>query len=281
MPTATIKLFLVHGDPKRLRTAELSNWTGKAVSGPRTEFDGVLTREECEKSGIYLLTGVDPETGRPALYIGEAECIKDRIKGHIDRDFWNQATYFVSKDENLTKAHIRYLEGKLIELARSVGRALVTNGQSSGARLPEADRAEMEVFLEKVNQLLPVLGIDHFVPVATSALEAPNKELLFCEIKGLKAKGFRIPNGFLVLKSSEAVLTERPSSEKWPWTKNLRQKLRDEGYLEIQGNRLVFAKDAEFASPSAAAAVIHGGHANGLTAWKDSRGTTLKELEQG
>ena len=40
MTTATIKLFLVHGDPKRLRTAEISNWTGKAIAGPRTEFEG-------------------------------------------------------------------------------------------------------------------------------------------------------------------------------------------------------------------------------------------------
>ena len=32
MPTATIKLFLVNGDPKRLRTAELSNWTSSRQS---------------------------------------------------------------------------------------------------------------------------------------------------------------------------------------------------------------------------------------------------------
>ena len=107
MPSATIKLFLVHGDPKRLRTAELSNWTGKAVSGPRTQFDGVLAREESDKSGIYFLTGTDPETGRPAIYIGEAECIRDRVKNHNDKDFWSQVTFFVSKDENLTKAHKR------------------------------------------------------------------------------------------------------------------------------------------------------------------------------
>jgi len=35
----------------------------------------------------------------------------------------------------------------------------------------------------------------------------------------------------------------------------------------------------EFSSPSAAAAVIHGGHANGLTVWKNKDGKTLKELE--
>jgi hypothetical protein len=279
MATATIRLFLVYGDPKRLRTAEISNWTGKAVAGPRTEFEGVLAREESENSGIYFLTGADPESGRPAIYIGEAECIKDRIKSHNDKDFWNQVTYFVTKDENLTKAHIRYLEGKLLEQAKGAGRALVTNGQSSGARLPESDREEMEVFLEKINQLLPVLGIDLLVPTSSKAIQPPQKDLLFCEIKGLKARGFRIPNGFLVLKDSEAVAVGRPSSEKWPWTRNMRQKLRDEGLLVVKSDRLVFRKDTEFSSPSSAAAVIHGGHANGLTAWKDGYGKTLKELE--
>ncbi len=281
MPGAKITLFLVHGDPKRLRTAEISNWSGKAVSGPRTEFESVLAREECEKSGIYLLSGVDPQSGRPAVYVGEAECIRDRIKGHVDRDFWNQVTYFVSKDENLTKGHVRYLEGKLIEAARSADRALVTNGQGSSSRLPEADRAEMEVFLEKVIQLLPVLGIDHFVPIAKPVDEAPSNQVLCCEIKGVIAKGFRMANGFLVLKDSEAVLLERPSSEKWPWTRNLRQKLRDEQRLLEKQDRLVFKEDVEFASPSAAAAVVHGGHANGLTAWKSAQGVTLKDLEAG
>jgi hypothetical protein len=280
MATATIKLFLVHGDPKRLRTAELSNWTGKAVSGPRTEFEGVLSREESHKSGIYFLTGVDPETGKPAIYIGEAECVRDRVKNHNDKDFWNQVTFFVSKDENLTKAHIRYLEGQLLGLANAAGRSVVANTQGSGSKLPESDRGEMEVFLEKINQLLPVLGIDLLVPMAgTTTPDAPTSTLLYCEIKGLKATGFRSANGFLVQKGSEAVASERPSSEKWPWTRNLRQKLKDDGVLATNGDRLRFTRDIEFASPSAAAAVIHGGHANGLTAWKDSSGTTLKELE--
>jgi hypothetical protein len=44
MATATLKIYLVFGDPKRLRTAELSNWTGKAVAGPRSEFEKLLER---------------------------------------------------------------------------------------------------------------------------------------------------------------------------------------------------------------------------------------------
>jgi hypothetical protein len=90
--SATIKIFLVHGDPKRLRTAELSNWTGKAVAGPRSEFEGVISREEAEGSGIYFLSGSDPDSGKPALYIGEAECIRDRLKAHLQRDFCCRGT---------------------------------------------------------------------------------------------------------------------------------------------------------------------------------------------
>jgi hypothetical protein len=43
MSSATIKIFLVQGDPKRLRIAELSNWTGKAVAGsvsPTSSING-------------------------------------------------------------------------------------------------------------------------------------------------------------------------------------------------------------------------------------------------
>lgn len=280
MPTATIKLFLVHGDPKRLRTAELSNWSGKAVAGPRSEFEDVLSREESQQSGVYLLTGSDPEAGKAAIYIGEAECIKDRVKSHLNKDFWNQIIFFVSKDENLTKSHIRYLEGRLIEQAHRANRCVVTNGQSSGSKLPESDREDMEVFLLKVYQLLPVLGVELLVAISAKAGGYPHDQVvLHCDIKGLKARGYQVPNGFLVLEGSEAVHSERPSVEKWPWPRNMRQKLLEEGALLDKADRLQFAQDVEFSSPSAAAAVIHGGHANGLTAWKDGKGRTLKDME--
>jgi hypothetical protein len=148
MPSATIKLYLVHADPKRLRIAEISNWNGKAVAGPRAELDDILARAESYNAGVYFLTGTDPDSGRNTVYIGEAEVIRDRIKNHLDKDFWNSIIFVLSKDENLTKAHIRFLEGLLIDQANKAGRALVRNGQASGSKLPESDRADMEIFLE-------------------------------------------------------------------------------------------------------------------------------------
>jgi hypothetical protein len=279
MPSATIKIFLAHGDPKRLRTAELSNWTGKGVAGPRSEFDTIVAREESHESGIYFLTGADPETGRSAVYIGEAESVRDRLKSHLDKDFWNHVVFFTSKDENLTKAHIRYLEGRLIEQAKEAARAQLKNGQSSGARLPESDREDMEIFLEKIHQLLPVLGVEVLVPISVNAKGTAEIESLSCEIKGLKAFGHLTPNGMVVLAGSQAVLNERPSTQKYPWALNMRQQLKEGGSLTIKEDHLLFKQDIEFSSPSAAAAVIHGGQANGLVSWKNKDGKTLKELE--
>ena len=280
MPTATLKMFLANGDPKRLRTVELSNWTGKAVSGPRSEFDKVLEREEPHGSGVYFLTGTDPETNKSAIYIGEAECVRDRVKSHLSKDFWNNITFFVTKDENLTKAHIKYLEGRLIGIARRTERSIVMNSQGSGARLPESDREDMEVFLEKMQQILPVLGVEAFLDRSSSTAPGKNrKELLSCNIKGLVAMGYLTPNGIVVLKGSQAVLEERASAQKWPSVLAQRNKLIEDGALIEKDGAYVFAKDVEFSSPSSAAATIHGGSANGLTAWVNKDGLQLKQLE--
>lgn len=279
MPSATIKLFLIHGDAKRLRTAELSNWTGKAVAGPRSELDGVLARDEASKSGVYFLTGIDSDSGKPAVYVGEAESIRDRLRSHLDRDFWNHVVFFTSKDENLTKAHIRYLEGRLIEQAKSAGRALVMNGQSSGSKLPESDREDMEIFLERIHQLMPVLGADALLPIGSAPEGHAEKQILVCEIRGLKATGHLTPAGFVVLKGLQAVLKERASAHQYPYTLAPRNKLIEDGTWVQDGDHLKFTRDAEFSSPSAAATVVHGGSANGLLAWKNSDGKTLKELE--
>ena len=282
MTTATLKLFLAFGDPKRLRTAELSNWTGKAVAGPRSEFDKVLERVESLSPGVYFLTGIDPESNKPAIYIGEGECIRDRIKDHLGKDgkdFWNHLTFFITKDENLTKAHIRYIEGRLIEVAKSAGRYVVMNNQGSGSKLPESDREDMEVFLEKMQQVLPVLGIDAFISVVSKEQRNNQRELLTCRIKDISASGYLTPNGIVVLSDSQAVLQERESAKNYPGVLSQRNKLIEDNDLVVQGEKLVFTKDVEFSSPSAAAVVIHGGSANGLIAWKNKHGKTLKELE--
>jgi hypothetical protein len=268
MTSATIKLFLPNGDAKSLRTAEISNWNGKAVAAPRTELDELLAREELDKAGVYMLIGSNPVTNAPLAYIGEAEVIRDRLKQHKTKEFWVSAIVFVSKDENLTKAHVRYLEKCLLDEATRINRFTLEQNQAGGSKLPESDRKDMEVFLTHIRQLLPVLGSDILAPITESAAKAPPGGVLFCRIKNAEARGQRAPNGFVVFHGSTAVLEQRPSAESYPYVVAQRKQLIADGTIIEKGGVLVFTKDAEFSSPSAAAAVIHGGSANGLIAWK-------------
>jgi hypothetical protein len=281
MTSATIKLFLPRGDAKSLRTAEISNWTGKAVAAPRTELDELLMREELDKAGIYILIGSDPLTNAPRAYIGEAEVIRDRLKQHKTKEFWVSAIVFVSKDENLTKAHVRYLENRLLAEAAQINRFTLEQNQAGGSKLPESDREDMEVFLARIRQLLPVLGSDILAPITQPAASPQPGGVLVCRIKGAEARGQRTANGFVVFRGSTGVLEERPSAENYPYVVAKRKQLIADGTLvSAKEGFLVFTRDAEFSSPSAAAVVIHGGSANGLTAWKTEGGKTLKQLDE-
>ena len=279
MTSATIRLFLPRGDAKSLRTAEISNWTGKAIAAPRTELEELLAREELNKAGVYILIGSDPQTNAPRAYIGEAEVIRERLKQHKSKEFWVSAIVFVSKDENLTKAHVRHLENRLLSEATRIGRFALEQNQAGGSRLPESDREDMEVFLSRIQQLLPVLGSDLLTPIQSASKPQPGG-VLFCRIKGAEARGQRTANGFVVFHGSTAVLEDRPSAEGYPWTLVQRKQLTTDGTLVEKPGFLTFTKDVEFSSPSAAAVVIHGGSANGLTAWKTADGTTLKQLDE-
>jgi hypothetical protein len=280
MTSATIKLFLPRGDAKSLRTAEISNWTGKAAAAPRTEMDELLAREELDKAGVYILTGTDPLTNAPRAYIGEAEVIRERLKQHKTKEFWISAIVFVSKDENLTKAHVRYLESRLLAEAAQINRFTLEQNQAGGSKLPESDREDMEVFLARIRQLLPVLGSDILTPIAQSSGKAQPGGELFCHIKGAEARGQRTANGFVIFQGSTAVLEDRPSAESYPYVVAQRKQLVADGTLVEKTGFLVFTKDSEFTSASAAAVVIHGGSANGLTAWKTQDGRSLKQLDE-
>jgi hypothetical protein len=104
-------------------------------------------------------------------------------------------------------------------------------------------------------------------------------DLLYCEIKDVKATGRQTENGFVVLKGSRAILEERPSTQKYKYAANLRSALLEDAVLLPKSTHLEFEDDHEFSSPSAAAAVVHGGQANGLTSWRDSKGLSLKQGE--
>jgi len=280
MEWITINLSLPHGDAKGLRICEIPNWKGKAFAAPKTQFSDLLDllgKEQDDPAGVYFLFGTDPDSGKDSVYIGEAEVVRIRLKQHREDDF-NSAVTFVSKD--LTKAHVRYLENRLFLEAKQVGRYQLKNTVFKNPKLPEFEKGNMKVFLERVRLMLPVLGSALLTPVSGSIVGASHQRELLFKTRGAVARGRRTDNGFVVFKGSTAYSKLEPGAKtNHPYVVSLREKLGREGKLvERNDGLLEFAKDTDL-SPSAAASVIRGGGVNGLTAWKDEYGKTLKELD--
>lgn len=146
-----------------LTTAEITNWTGHVLSGSRSNLADLVRREEAQRAGAYILLGEDEAAvGNIRCYIGEADIVAERLRYHQrEKDFWDRIVVITSKDANLTKAHGRYLESRLIELATRAGRVTLENGTAPAVpALPEADAADMDYFVSQLQIVLPVLGVN-------------------------------------------------------------------------------------------------------------------------
>jgi hypothetical protein len=275
----SLRIFVADGDPDGLRLVERSNWIGKAIVFPRTLLPSIKKRDEFDQTGVYLLLGPRDDGEGDKLYIGEGDPVRDRLESHYGKkDFWTRAVFIVAPGQ-LNKAHVQYLEARLILLAKAARRMTLDNGnQPTEPTLSEADRADMQVFLDNMLGLLPVLGINAFEKA--SSVPSVKKNLLTCKGKGVVATGYEATQGFVVKAGSQALGEAVPSMQQHVrGMYDLRQELINNGVLQLDNSNYQFIQDYPFNSPSTAAAVVLGRSANGRIEWKDSHGRTLKELQ--
>lgn len=286
----SLELFFIDGRPDGMLTAEVFNWTGHVLRVPRTQIVEGLRRSETSYTGIYVLIG--ELDGQPMAYIGEAEDMRSRIKDHIIRKgWWEYAILITSASNNLHKAHVKYLESRLVEIARDVAAIPLENGNTPPrSSLSEAAISNMEGFLEVLMMVLPAIRVDMFLqksrsPVMDRAPLQENTDDMVFELnmprQGLKATA-RLNAGELIVKAG--------SQARAAWVGDRKQnthywKLFDElvtsGVLVVQGEHRQFAKDYAFSSPSAAAAIVAGRSANGRISWVlRSTGQTYADWEE-
>lgn len=278
----SLHIFVADGDPDGLRIVERSNWVGKALMFPRSIFPGIKQRAEFSQTGVYLLLGPRDDGDGEQLYIGEGDPVKPRLDSHYaNKDFWNRAVFFISTGSPLNKAHVQFLEARLIALANEAKRLPLENrNQPAESNLSEADHAYMEVFLEHLLGMLPVLGINAFEQ-PKRVTNNSQRDNLFIDAKGIQAKGYESSQGFIVISGSQAILEEQPSAATHArGAVELRAELKERGVIKVEGSALVFTQDFSFSSPSTAASVILGRAANGRTEWKDKQGRVLKALQE-
>ena len=287
----SLELFFIDGKPDGMLTAEVFNWTGHVLITPRTRLSAALKRTEARYTGIYLLFGED-DNG-PLAYIGEGEDISARIKNHdTAKDWWASAVLITTAGNNLNKAHVKYLEARLIEEARRVGKVRLENGNTPARpSLSEAAQANMENFLEYILMVLPALRIDCFLaqtrpqlkPATASPANGDDAPLLFelhTPRHGIHATA-RLEGGEFVVQagSQSRGIWAGKGTEHTSYSKLLAE-LAATGVPSSQDGHCLFTENYAFKSPSAAAAVVNGRPANGTIEWKlQTTGQTYKEWE--
>lgn len=272
-----IELYLVHGTANSSVIASFPNWSGKALKIPREEVMN-SSLEEIQSTGVYFLF-----CGQKEVYIGEAENLWSRLKGHL-RDYpqkepfyWNVAILFIG--ENLNKTLIRYLEDRLVTIARKAKRFQVLT-KNTYKVLPSApDKDSMEEFIDNIKILLPFLGFRplEYMPVRNPIsvkgeikIEDTSKWTL--KAKGVEGMGIKTDAGFRLL--SGAQINQKLGTSLSPKLREQREILTTEGKIKD----FITMEDLDFSSIHQATCFIVGYNLSGSYHWKNEAGKTWKEI---
>lgn len=294
MAGKTIKLSITGEEQKNLKSAELSNWSGKVFIGGRKNVPVIQKIEELSSPGIYFLISKNITTTQITLYVGEADEVNSRLKNHLSgKDWWDTFVCFISKDGNLTKAHVRYLEKRFYQIAKENTTAfdLQNSSEPPGPKLPQSDIDYLEEYLKDMIFVLQNLGLLDFAKTSDQEerIKTSNSEIFYLNLttdrvdenkNQLQGKLIITQDGYRLLKGSFIEKTERQSFHTHCYYP-LRKKIEDEKFLEESKYEGVYIlkEDVDFNSPSAAASVVKNRATNGPKEWKNSSGMTLDEFE--
>lgn len=288
----SIRVYLADATVTGIRYAELVNWTGQSIACPRNRLSELPKWPEAAKPGVYFLFESRFGDSKPIAYIGESENILQRLTSHDrNKEFWNEVIIFTNKDENLTKAHIKYLESALACLSKQAGRYELENGNTPPeSSLPRADRDAMEEFIINVRMVLGILGYPILEPILQTKHSEELKiqssteteiistlsELTFT-VNNLTAKGAATDEGFVLKKGSQ--LSKKNTDSIPGKLIKIKDRLLKDGLLKEDSNTLVAAEDILLSSSSYAAAIVAGTSRSGPQSWKAANGKTIKQIE--
>ena len=283
----TLRIFIMGSSPLGLRQVELDNWTGAAVIGTRDELASAKALPDLQTPSVYLLTDtIDGQSDVYRMYVGEAEDFSERgIERNERLPDWEHFIAFYSKDLNLTKAHVRWLEREVYLRLQAVnGRVIVANGNiPPGSSLPNADEAAMQTYLENMLYMLTALQLDFFAPRITAApasadllannataeIAEQNREryyILTVAGKAAKAIAVRMGRSWILQPGSKLAPTVSALPEGY---KTLRQSYIERGLVvQSEDGYLTVTSPLEFSSPSAPAAIARGYAINGKWEWR-------------
>lgn len=251
----TIQIFLPSGDPRGMRTAEITTRIVRVVEVPRSQLADFLKMPEAQQVGVYFLVGGLSDVGLPRAYIGQSGNVGSRLAQHnLNKDFWNRALVVISLTNCMTQTHALFLEWFAIAQATKAGRYSLENGNTgSQPYTPAPLQADCHEIHETSATLLATLGQPIFEPLTQNASanngEPQPTELFYCKGPDASGVGEYTPEGFVVHKGSTARLGNVASIQGTS-QERFREQLVKDGVLQLQGTQYVFTRDYLFSSPS-------------------------------
>ncbi len=287
----SIRVYLEDATVTGIRYAELVNWTGQAFVCPRNRLNELKNWPDASKPGVYFLIEGQYSDTKPLAYIGESENVADRLTSHDrDKEFWSEVVIFTSKDNNLTKAHIKYLESSLVNLSKKANRYNLENGNSpTESSLPRPDSDAMKEFIENIRMVIGILGYSILEPILKS--EPPSEAIkiivpednenslsdLHFSVNNITAHGAVTDEGFVLKKGSKF---SKNCTESIPGKLlRMRNQYIANGTLIDDGEAYIATEDILLSSASYAAAIVAGTSRSGPQSWKAPSGKTMKEIE--
>lgn len=273
----TIQTFFPNGNPRSIQISNIPIRTVQSILIPRDNLKEVSLCEGLNYNGIYFLfeeEGYLQANGETNVYIGESEDIAERLNNHArNKDNWIVAIVFTttSKENQLNKAELKYLENYCYQKVLEAGRYKLDQNVPTQSFVSEARKAELEDIFQSISTLLTFSGYPLFIPVVSSNNLSEKEELFYLNVRGSDAKAIYSKDGMTVFKGSKMTTLEPNKGFR-------RQKLLNQLIAsEIIDRNGQFLKDYTFTAPSTAVDILSKGSYNGWNAWKNSSGISLDE----
>ena len=270
-----ITMILKNGNPTGIIQANVDEWIGVSYKIPRNKVKEAKELKSIDNSGVYILFGIDEETGDNRAYIGETEDIYSRLLQHYKlKEFWTECIVFISQDNSLNKAHIKYIENKLYEKACKIRRYKIENdNRPTKSSLDDADKIRAIKFYEKIKMLTSMYGYRVFDEIVDKENKIEEEKILYLTNNKIQyAKGIITDEGFVILKDSR--LKEGISESISPSLLNFTERERSSNDI-VNGK---FIRDHLCSSPSMAGVIILGRNCNGYDKWKNKNGKKLRDI---
>lgn len=278
----TVTIYFDDGTPDGIVTASLSNWNGIGLKVPRSE----ITREdydELDAPGVYFLICTDTDDGQDAVYIGEAENVRNRLKMHVadfssgkEKYYWQSAVVFTGSE--LNKTLIRYLEHNLTLKAKNAKRyRVLTKNTYSNTIIKRNKKAAMDEFMDNIQTLLSALNLRILDPLskANTSKSDSKEETLYFKARTYSGEGYFTSDDKFVLKKG-AVVCPIETNSCQPSISKRRKNTVDSGVIKDW----ITTEDIVFSSSSASAVFVAGYAINGPKNWKNKDGISVGDLRK-